>query len=187
MTGTLLTLLPQLAARAHDFRRACWLFAGLLLAASVVGVLLGWFLLAPAALVLLAAGARSDLRPECLSTVLGGAVAFLALAGFGTMVFEQVAAPHFREPTAFTATVDGAPPPVVARERDGALTGIPTLGHGATAVFFHDEGGRREGRMTVQFSPDTPRAELDILRERIGALPGIHDVKPCDPSAGDCN
>ncbi|MEV7180252.1 hypothetical protein [Kitasatospora sp. NPDC093679] len=43
--------------------------------------------------------------------------------------------------------------------------------------------------MTVQFSPGTPRAELDILilRERIGALPGIHDVKPCNPSADDCN
>ncbi|MEW1908058.1 hypothetical protein AB0442_06305 [Kitasatospora sp. NPDC085895] len=41
--------------------------------------------------------------------------------------------------------------------------------------------------MTVQFSPGTPRAELGILRERIGALPRIHDVKPCNPSAGDCD
>lgn len=107
--GTLFTLLPRLATRARDFRWACRLFAGLLLAASVVGVLLGWFLLVPPALVLLAAGARSGLRPECLSTVLGGAVAFLTLAGFGTMLFEQVVAPHFREPAAFTATADGAP------------------------------------------------------------------------------
>ncbi|MEU1288297.1 hypothetical protein [Kitasatospora sp. NPDC005856] len=185
--GTVATLLPQLAVRAAGFRWACWVVAAVLLATSVVGLLLGLFLLAPAALVLLPAGARSSARAGCLSTVLGGAFAFVTLAGTGTVFVQSWVAPQFREPDVYTATVDGAPPAVVARELDSEATGIPALGHGAISVYFDDLGGQQEGRMTVRFTPGTPRSELEALRERISALPGIHDVKLCNSSADECN
>ncbi|MFG2819784.1 hypothetical protein ACGFX4_10190 [Kitasatospora sp. NPDC048365] len=184
---TLLTLAPQVARRARDFRVACWTVAGLLLVASLLGALLGWFLMAPAALVLVAAGARSGARAGWVAQLAGGAVAFMVYAGMGTALYRSVVEPYFQEPDAFVAVTDsGALPAVVAQEEQSARTGRPALGHGATDLWVSSTGGVPGGRLTVRFVPGTPQAELDALRARIAELPGVHDVKLCSPPDGNC-
>ncbi|WP_327075587.1 hypothetical protein OG196_43475 (plasmid) [Kitasatospora purpeofusca] len=183
--GSLAAAIPLLTRDSTDFRPVCLVFGCGMLALPFFGLLFGPFTLAlvPAGIVLLTAASCTHPEPGRLPLLIGTLVSATTLGFAGWTIGIPWIAPYFQEPDAFVATV----------QRDSPLRGFGPhpellddgsgLGHGATRVF------RRESdtiRLVVVFDPRTPDTELAVLRHLITDLPGVTDVRLCDPPAGNC-
>ncbi|MEV7188240.1 hypothetical protein [Kitasatospora sp. NPDC093102] len=185
--GSLVTTAPLFTRDADTFRTACRLTGWGVLAFSALGFLSGLFLLTPAGIVFLAAGSRSRPEPRRLPLLVGGLVTAATLGFAGWMIGEIWIAPYFQEPDAFLATIqEGSPLLSVGQRPAGILSDGSGLGHGATDVGLKESDGIPGARLVVVFDPHTPAADLAVLRQRIADLPGVRDVRLCNPPARNC-
>nr|BEK71090.1 hypothetical protein KPHV_83170 [Kitasatospora purpeofusca] len=77
---------PLLSQDCTDFRPACLVFGWGLLAVSVLGAVLGLFVLAPSGIVLLTAASRARPEPRRLPLLIGALVATATLGFIGWAV-----------------------------------------------------------------------------------------------------
>ncbi|MFD7416553.1 hypothetical protein ACFVZ3_31250 [Kitasatospora purpeofusca] len=183
--GSLAAAVPLLARDCTDFRPACLVFGCGLLALPFLSVLFGIFtlVLAPAGIVLLTAASCTRPEPGRLPLLIGTLVSATTLGFAGWTIGIPWIAPYFQEPDAFVATVRADSPLRGTGPHPELLHDGSGLGHGATRVF------RRESdtvRLLVVFDPRTPDADLAVLRRLITDLPGVTDVRLCDPPTGNC-
>ncbi|MDY0816236.1 hypothetical protein [Kitasatospora purpeofusca] len=178
--GSLAAAVPLLARDCTDFRPACLVFGCGLLALPVFSILFGPFTLTlvPAGIVLLIAASYTRPEPGRLPLLIGTLVSAATLGYAGWTIGIPWIAPYFQEPDAFVATVQmDTPLPGIGYDGSG-------LGHGATRVFTLASATER--RVVVVFDPRAPDADLAVLRRLITDLPGVTDVRLCDPPAGNC-
>ncbi len=180
--GSLAAAVPLLARDSADFRPACLVFGCGLLALSVLSLPLRMFTLAPAGIVLLTAASCTRPEPGRLPLLIGTLVSATTLGFAGWTIGIPWIAPYFQEPDAFVAVRTDSPlrgtgpHPELLHDGSG-------LGHGATRVFSLESD---TVRLLVVFDPRTPDADLAVLRRLITDLPGVTDVRLCDPPAGNC-
>lgn len=185
--GSLATAVPLFTRDAATFRTACLATGWAVLVLSALGFLFGLFALTPAGIVLLTAGSRSHPGPRRLPLLVGGLVSATALGLAGWVIGQSWVAPYFREPDAYLATVREGSPLLGLGPRPAEIRGDGSgLGHGATDVSLAETGGVPGGRLIVVFDPRTPAADLAVLRQRIVGLPGVGDVRLCDPPTHNC-
>jgi len=183
----LLTLAPQVARKARDFKVACRVVAGVLLVGSVVGVMLGLFLLLPSAVMLLAAGSRARPYAGRLSAVVVAAVTAVTVGGTGVIIGRHFVLPWVQGPDTYVATVQSGSPLIPNHAPPALRVDDGQLGHGARNVYLTETGGVPGGRLVVRFDRHTPKADLATLRGLIRDLPGVTDVHPCTLELGDCD
>ncbi|MEV7941925.1 hypothetical protein AB0O82_38145 [Kitasatospora sp. NPDC088264] len=181
--GSLAAAAPLFARDAVNFRTACLVFGWGLLAVSALGTPFGLFVLAPAGVVLLTAASRARPEPRRLPLLLGALVATATLGFAGWAAGTIWIAPYFQEPDAFVATVQKDSPLLGTGPRPELLYDGSGLGHGATHVSVLEADAVR---LVVVFDPRTPDAGLAVLRRLLADLPGVADVRLCDPPAGNC-
>ncbi|MEV6971996.1 hypothetical protein [Kitasatospora sp. NPDC093806] len=181
--GSLAAAAPLLSQDCTDFRPACLVFGWGLLAVSVLGAPLGLIVLTPASVVLLTAASRARPEPRRLPLLLGALVATATLGSVAWAVGVTWIAPYFREPDAFVATLRKDSPLLGAGPHPELLLDGSGFGHGATRVSMPEAD---RVRLVVAFDPRTPDADLAVLRRLITDLPGVTDVRLCDPPAGNC-
>ncbi|GAA1406769.1 hypothetical protein GCM10009639_54950 [Kitasatospora putterlickiae] len=181
--GSLGAAAPLLARDATAFRTACLVFGWGLLAVSVLGALIGLFVLAPAGVVLLTAASRARPEPRCLPLLLGTLVATATLGFAGWRFGTTSIAPYFQEPDAFVATVQKDSPLLRTGPHPELLWDGSGLGHGATLVSMRETDSVR---LVVVFDTRTSDADLAVLRRLLADLPGVATVRLCDPPAGNC-
>ncbi|MGW3181683.1 hypothetical protein ACWDD9_20650 [Kitasatospora sp. NPDC001119] len=186
MLGSLVTPVPLLARSADNFRAACRVTGWGVLALSAVGFLFGLFVLAPVGIVLLAAASRSCPGSRRLPLLVGTLVPVVTLGLAGWVFGPLLIGPYFREPDAFLATVREGSSLLGPSLPAELLVDGSGLGHGATSVSVGQTGGVPGGTLTVVFAPRTPAADLAVLRQRIAGLPGVGDVRLCNPPAHNC-
>ncbi|MFD4907308.1 hypothetical protein [Kitasatospora purpeofusca] len=181
--GSLAAAVPLLARDCTDFRPACLVFGCGLLALSIPLFLYRMFMLAPAGIVLLAAASCTRPEPGRLPLLIGTLVSAINLAFAGWAIGIHWIAPYFQEPDAFVATVQTDSPLRGIGPHPELLHDGSGLGHGATRVFTRESD---TVGLFVVFDPRTPVADLAVLRRLITDLPGVTDVRLCDPPAGNC-
>ncbi|MGW1869452.1 hypothetical protein ACWCPS_28310 [Streptomyces mauvecolor] len=168
--------------RREAFVRACVGIGLTSVFLSVVGFMLGLFVLLPsAALLLLAAHADPRRRPVG-ARILGVAGALLALgATIGPTVFvwDLVVAPAFAEPHAYRALLhpeDG--------HYDRGLGDVQELLRGFDATDVVELSGDGIDFLKVDFPEGLSPRERARLKERTEQLPGVEKVELC--RASDC-
>ncbi|MFB7618069.1 hypothetical protein [Kitasatospora sp. NPDC056181] len=181
--GSLAATAPLFARDAAGFRRVCLATGWGLLAVSVLGFLFALFVLAPAGVVLLAAASRSRPEPRRLPLLIGALTASVTLGFAGWAAGAVWIAPYFQEPDAFVAAVRPDSPLLRSGHHPELLYDGSGLGHGATLVSLVDGD---TARLVVVFDPRTTGADLAVLRRMLAGLPGVTDVRLCDPPAGNC-
>ncbi|WP_435652062.1 hypothetical protein [Kitasatospora purpeofusca] len=181
--GSLAAAVPLLARDCTDFRPACLVFGCGLLGFSLLGLPFGMLMLAPAGIVLLTAASCTRPEPGRLPLLVGTLVSATTLGFTGWTIGIPWIAAYFQEPDAFVATVRTDSPLRGTGPHPELLYNGSGLGHGATRVFMleSDTVG-----LFVVFDPRTPDADLAVLRRLITDLPGVTDVRLCDPPAGNC-
>ncbi|WP_380283971.1 hypothetical protein [Kitasatospora purpeofusca] len=190
VVGALVAAAPLLARKAADFRVYCLVAGWVLLAFSVLGFLSGLFVLAPAGVILLAAGSRARPGSHRLAVLAGGTVSVVTLGLAGWAIGQTWISPHFQDPDAYVATVREDSPLLSATySLSTVLRGAadsPALGDSVTDISLSRNGGTPGARLIVVFDPRTPATTLADLRQKIAGLPGVEDVGLCDPPTGNC-
>ncbi|MER7708642.1 hypothetical protein ABTX81_37905 [Kitasatospora sp. NPDC097605] len=190
VVGALVAAAPLLARKAADFQVYCLVAGWALLAFSTLGFFTGLFVLAPAGVVLLAAGRRARPGSHRLAALAGGTVSAVTLGLAGWAIGQIWISPYFQDPDAYLATVREDSPLLSATYSvPTALQGAgdnPVLGHSVSDLSPSGNGGMPAARLVVVFDPRAPAAALADLRQKIADLPGIEDVRLCDPPTGNC-
>lgn len=170
-------LVPVVTPRQRDFRPTCFVAGSVLIVFGVLGTLWGLWIFIPAGLAVVAGGTTGG-RIAWLGGTLSALVAATAL---GYAVSEVV--PLYRPPDAFIVRFDSRQYQRHEDMLDALSVSPPSFGRGAVSVSIGaDDAGPEWG---VFFRTDLSSRGQAILRDYLGTLPGVIDVRYCD-SPYDC-
>ncbi|WP_262284988.1 hypothetical protein [Micromonospora sp. MA102] len=176
---TVVAAIPLCVPGRKPFRVAALTAAVLLSVLSVPGLLFGWFLHLPAALILVAAAQADPLqrtpRLSRLAIAVGLTVAMVTTAGWAVEIYRMALAPPDTFTVHTSSRFDPMEPPFRRIiEADGS-----GIGSGADHVSFTGSDDGTGPVLAVGFPKDLSGAEQDRLRQHLLELPEVTDVRLC--------